>query len=193
VQSVSRDERRRALLDAADRVVQRDGPDASMDALAAEAGITKPILYRWFGDKNGLYEALAERHMAELLEVLEATLPLGNDRRERTELVVGAYVGYVSAAPQVYRFLMHRAGQPGSGIRSQVTLLTRRMGEVLAHGLAAEFDRDEVTADLRDWGAAMVGAVQSATDRWLEEQDESQEQVVAHLTTLLCQGWTVAP
>ena len=57
----TRDARRESLLAAADLVVQRDGPSASMSAIAAEAGITKPILYRHFGDKSGLYAALAER------------------------------------------------------------------------------------------------------------------------------------
>jgi len=60
-QQRSADRRRRELLEAADRVVLRDGPQASMNAIAAEAGITKPILYRHFGDKNGLYAALAAR------------------------------------------------------------------------------------------------------------------------------------
>ena len=50
--------RREQLLNAADRVVQREGPGASMNAIAAEAGITKPILYRHFGDRNGLIGAL---------------------------------------------------------------------------------------------------------------------------------------
>lgn len=62
--------RRRELLDAADRVVLRDGPGASMNAIAAEAGITKPILYRHFGDKGGLYSALAKRHTDALLASL---------------------------------------------------------------------------------------------------------------------------
>ena len=60
--------RRRELLEAADRVVLRDGPEASMNAIAAEAGITKPILYRHFGDKSGLYRALAKRHTDALLD-----------------------------------------------------------------------------------------------------------------------------
>ena len=67
-------DRRALLLAAADRVVQRDGPDASMNVIAAEAGITKPILYRHFGDKGGLYRALAQRHIEELLERLRAAL-----------------------------------------------------------------------------------------------------------------------
>ena len=35
--------RRGALLDAADRIVHREGPTATMASIAAEAGITKPI------------------------------------------------------------------------------------------------------------------------------------------------------
>ena len=66
-QQRSADQRRRELLEAADRVVLRDGPQASMNAIAAEAGITKPILYRHFGDKSGLYRALAKRHTDALL------------------------------------------------------------------------------------------------------------------------------
>lgn len=66
--------RRRELLEAADRVVLRDGPQASMNAIAAEAGITKPILYRHFGDKGGLYRALAKRHTDALLSALRAAL-----------------------------------------------------------------------------------------------------------------------
>jgi AcrR family transcriptional regulator len=51
--------RREALLNAALAVITRDGPAASMDAMAAEAGITKPILYRHFGDRDGLIAAVA--------------------------------------------------------------------------------------------------------------------------------------
>ncbi|MBR7674846.1 helix-turn-helix transcriptional regulator, partial [Streptomyces daliensis] len=72
--------RRRELLEAADRVVLRDGPGASMNAIAAEAGITKPILYRHFGDKGGLYRALAVRHTDALLDALRAALDAPRER-----------------------------------------------------------------------------------------------------------------
>src|SRR5690242_8097971 len=100
-------DRRSELLDAADRVVRRDGPRASMNTIAAEAGITKPILYRHFGDKNGLYRALAERHTAGLLEAVRAALALPLERRDRVEAVIDTYLSAIEARPQVYRFLVH--------------------------------------------------------------------------------------
>lgn len=103
------EERRRELLEAADRVVLRDGPEASMNAIAAEAGITKPILYRHFGDKSGLYRALAKRHTDALLANLRAALDAPNERRDRVEATLDAYLSAIEARPQVYRFLMHPA------------------------------------------------------------------------------------
>ena len=65
-----RERRREELLDVADRVIQRHGTGVSMDEIASEAGITKPVLYRHFGDKDGLYEALTQRYVDELTAVL---------------------------------------------------------------------------------------------------------------------------
>src|SRR3954464_12814257 len=103
------DGRREQLLAAADRGVQRDGPDASMNLIAAEAGITKPILYRHFGDKGGLYRALAERHIDHPLARLRPALPPRGGLRARTRATVDAYLASVEEQPQVYRFLVQRA------------------------------------------------------------------------------------
>ncbi len=132
-QQRSADRRRRELLEAADRVVLRDGPQASMNAIAAEAGITKPILYRHFGDKSGLYAALAKRHTDALLASLRAALDAPADRREQVESTLDTYLAAIEARPQVYRFLMH----PAEG--SSVPLL-RRMGEELAQVIEERVD-----------------------------------------------------
>ena len=68
------EERREELLDAAERAIRRAGPQASMDQLAGEAGITKPILYSHFGDRAGLAEALAERTSDMLIPTLSESL-----------------------------------------------------------------------------------------------------------------------
>src|SRR6476646_7866617 len=91
------------LLEAADRVVRRDGSAATMNLIAAEAGITKPILYRHFGDKGGLYRALATRHTDALLASLRASLDAPADRRRRVEATLDTYLASIEAMPQVYR------------------------------------------------------------------------------------------
>ena len=45
---------RTQLLDAAAEAIRTQGPDATMDDIAAGASVTKPILYRTIGDKAAL-------------------------------------------------------------------------------------------------------------------------------------------
>ena len=53
-----RAEREQRMLDAAGRAFARDGYHAaSMDEIARAAGISKPMLYNYFGSKEGLYVA----------------------------------------------------------------------------------------------------------------------------------------
>lgn len=190
-------QRRRQLLEAADRVVLRDGPKASMNAIAAEAGITKPILYRHFGDKGGLYRALAKRHTDALLSALKAALDAPADRRARVEATLDTYLAAIEARPQVYRFLMHPADggadaadhQPpeqGFDVGRHSAPLLRRLGEELAVVIEERVDLGPDSAQLaRVWGHGIVGMMHAAGDWWLGERPCSRAQLVSSLADLL--------
>ncbi|PAX90781.1 TetR family transcriptional regulator, partial [Streptomyces albidoflavus] len=186
-------QRRRELLDAADRVVLRDGPGASMNAIAAEAGITKPILYRHFGDKGGLYSALAKRHTDALLASLRAALDAPADRRQRVEATLDTYLAAIEARPQVYRFLMHPAeGEPVAGgdtafdAGRHSSPLLRLMGEELAEVIAERVDLGPRGGELaRAWGHGIVGMMHAAGDWWLSERPCDRAALVSALADLL--------
>ncbi|WP_030608246.1 TetR family transcriptional regulator [Streptomyces sclerotialus] len=183
--------RRRELLEAADRVVLRDGPEASMNAIAAEAGITKPILYRHFGDKGGLYRALAVRHTDALLAGLRAALDSPVPRRDRVEATLDTYLAAIEARPQVYRFLMHpsdegQTADRGFDVGRHSAPLLRRLGEELAQVIAERVDLGPAGGELaRVWGHGIVGMMHAAGDWWLREQPCSRAQLVQHLADLL--------
>ncbi|WP_326696324.1 TetR/AcrR family transcriptional regulator [Streptomyces sp. NBC_01754] len=191
-QRTAAESRRRELLEAADRVVLRDGPQASMNAIAAEAGITKPILYRHFGDKGGLYRALAQRHTDALLSALRAALDAPANRRERVEATLDTYLAAIEARPQVYRFLMHpsedaaSAAERGFDVGRHSAPLLRRLGEELGKVIAERVDPgpdSEQTA--RIWGHGIVGMMHAAGDWWLGDRPCSREQLVHSLADLL--------
>jgi AcrR family transcriptional regulator len=80
---------REALLQAAQRAIHRGGPHVSMDEIAAEAGITKPILYRHFGDRRGLARALRD---VSLVFVMGSETDDGPDaRRAARERIASLY------------------------------------------------------------------------------------------------------
>jgi AcrR family transcriptional regulator len=69
---------REALLDAADEELSRDGlSNASLESVAAKAGVTKQTLLRHFGSKEGLIEA-AIRRASELVRKERARAPIGD-------------------------------------------------------------------------------------------------------------------
>ncbi|MER6996039.1 TetR family transcriptional regulator [Streptomyces sp. NPDC000410] len=192
-QQRSADQRRRELLEAADRVVLREGPKASMNAIAAEAGITKPILYRHFGDKGGLYRALAKRHTDALLDALRTALDATADRRERVEHTLDTYLAAIEARPQVYRFLMHptedlssHQAEQGFDVGRHSAPLLRRLGEELGKVIADRVELGDGGEELaRIWGHGIVGMMHAAGDWWLGERPCSRAQLVTSLTDLL--------
>ncbi|GGO09327.1 TetR family transcriptional regulator [Microbispora bryophytorum] len=182
-------ERRRDLLDAADRVIRRQGPQASMAAIAAEAGITKPILYRHFGDKSGLYQALAERHTRVVVDLLrlEIARPVA-DPRVRARGAIEAYLETISANPNLYRFLFHRASAEDSRTRTRMAAIVRGVGEELGALLAEEGVADPVRA--RVLGHAFVGMVQAIGDWWLGNPGLDRDTVVDSLADVIAGALT---
>ncbi|MER3452812.1 MAG: TetR/AcrR family transcriptional regulator, partial [Acidimicrobiia bacterium] len=52
--SLTRQARAEALLDTAIEVIRREGPACSIDDVAAAVGVTRPVIYRYFGSRDGL-------------------------------------------------------------------------------------------------------------------------------------------
>jgi AcrR family transcriptional regulator len=153
-----------------------------MNAIAAEAGITKPILYRWFGDKEGLYGQLAERHTGVLLSHLRAAWDGQGDRAARTAALVRAYLEFAESSPEVYLFLV--AAQDSA----PEAALTTRLSDLLGEALAPELGLAGPSALTRTWATAMVGALQAATARWLRMRDLDRDALADQLSALLCHG-----
>jgi AcrR family transcriptional regulator len=178
-----RDARREALLVAADAVVQRSGASATMAAIAAEAGITKPILYRHFGDKSGLYVALAERHTDRLLDALVEALTGGGTPRERVQRTIETYLRMIEEEPGVYRFLVE--SDEAVQAREPVRGFVHRLEDLLAAGIAHELRLSEDDLLPVVWASGIVGMVQAAGERWLGAMACSRAELSAQLTDLL--------
>ncbi len=151
-----------------------------MSAIAAEAGISKPILYRHFGDKSGLYRALAERHVDPLIERVRSELHAGDGLKRRARATVGAYLQMIGRNLNLYRFLMDRATAEDPRTRGDLSLVVRRLGEELADTLIDEgYIEEPVRAQLV--AHAVVGMVQAAGEWWLEHPEVGADEVIEDL------------
>jgi AcrR family transcriptional regulator len=186
--SADRAVRRAELLDAADRVISVAGPEASMRTIAAGAGITKPILYRYFGDKGGLFAALADRYLEPLVAAVRAALA-GADDSQRIRATVAAYLGFIEDNPQIYRFLMQRALPERPEAAMAVSAAVRRLGLEVAAVLREEFRLEgQAAVGAEAVAHGIVGMVHVAGDWWLADRRLSRAELVEHLTVLLGGG-----
>ena len=140
-------ERREQLLEAADRAIDALGPGVRMEDIAAEAGITKPVIYRHFGDKGGLYEAIARRYAHELQDRLEVALDVADDPREQLRTVIGAFLTAIEERPALYRFLLHRAAAERPEVSQAAGDFTHELGRRIAVVLDTQFARYDLRLD----------------------------------------------
>src|SRR5215472_3590324 len=109
-----RDQRRREFVDAALRVLDAEGPELLMEAVAAEAGVSKPVLYRYFSDKSALVDALSERGSELLLARLLPAIKDDGPVLDRISGAVGAYFAVIDEHPNLYWLVARRDGiEPG--------------------------------------------------------------------------------
>lgn len=183
-----RKRRREELLDVADRVIQRRGVVVSMDEIASEAGITKPVLYRHFGDKDGLYEALTERYVDELKLALKPAIE-ADEPRNRLAAAIDAYLSYVEREPARYRFLLHASEQPRTaGIVADFR--RRHIGEC-AFTAEDNLRRAGMHPGFAEpWAECVSGMVRAAGTSWLETRSLPRERLVDYLTTILWDGFS---
>lgn len=180
-------ERREELIDAAIAAIRRDGAQISMDKMAKEAGITKPILYSNFGDKAGLADAIAQRFVRELAHQFSEAWATTEDTRERIQMGIEIWVNYIEADPVVYYFLSE--GTFGAGQLAQDRRLVNMLARVIARALG-EWLRDQGadSGAAEPWAYGTVGLVHTITEWWLERRTLSKRDLIMYLTSLIWSG-----
>jgi AcrR family transcriptional regulator len=182
--------RRTELVAAAVEAIRRLGPSVSMDEMARAAGITKPILYRHFGGKAGLREAIGAQKSAELWQALGPALdPSRPLTAEGLGAAIDGYLAFCEREEVVHLFLHaqdphhgHHGDEPDDFVDQVVALVAqgfrRRLAEAGADVAAAE-----------PWARGVVGMVMEAADWWQRTRTMTAAELRGHLVTLIWNGF----
>jgi AcrR family transcriptional regulator len=181
--------RRAQLVEATLAAVGRYGAGVGMDEIAAEAGTSKTAVYRHFSDRTDLYVAVCARVAEQLLAKLRAATDSSDHPREMVSAAIDAYLAFLEADPEVYRFVVHghvgRLDTRADPISSLSDLVGDQAAAVMAVALE-QAGRDPGAAGA--WGHGVVGLVRSAADWWLRsERPMPRTDLTAHLADL---AWT---
>jgi AcrR family transcriptional regulator len=187
--TLRREARRLQFLEAAIEVIRTEGPATSMDQVAARIGITKPVVYRYFGDRNGMYRAVAERYCGELRNKFRAAMSTTNDLRSVVVVAVGAYLELAEREPQIHRFLIQPLQGRGSE-RSAATPFTQHVAAEIVDALRLRLEAAALDPEVAEpWGHALVGMVQAAAVWWAADHHAMpRTRLVEQLVTLVWVG-----
>src|SRR5262245_1213010 len=180
-------ERRAQLIDVARRVFAQRGYEAvSVEEIAAEANVSKPIVYQHFGGKEGLYAVLVDREMDRIVAQMSEAIATGTPR-ERVERAVLAFLTYVRDEPDGFVVLSRDAplSLAQGGMSSLLNDVAERVGRVFTATLK-QAGYDPKSAPI--YAHALVGMVTFVGQWWTETCTPAVEEVARHLAALAWMG-----
>lgn len=181
--------REQQMLDAAVKVFSRRGfHAASMDEIADDAGISKPMVYAYLGTKEELFIACLHREGTRMMEAIAGAAAPDLPADERLWRGLRAFFGFVGAHRDGWAVLYRqaRASQPfAAELATMRGRLVEVVAEMLDHALRAE-GREVGATDLEVVAYALVGATESLAD-WLADHPEADPEKTA--TRMMNVAW----
>jgi AcrR family transcriptional regulator len=173
-----RRDREQSILDAAGQVFARGYHGASMDQIASLADVSKPMLYAYFGSKEGLYVAYVDRTGRELLERLAGATTPDDQPSVRLRAGILEFLAFIEEHRDGWQVLFGELTSMGPVVE-EVGVLRRRIAQwimaVLAGATRAQGKVPDVSVQAT--AHAIVGAGESLANWWLENPEVRRDQV----------------
>jgi AcrR family transcriptional regulator len=171
------------VLAAAIRAIRHHGPDATMDDIAAQAAVSKPIVYRMVGDRAALTVALSEW----LIDQIDAATTRAREGiespRDQFRASIRAYLGTVHEHADLFQFV--NGGHSTALYQRLVERSARSMVDLFAEARRAVGLDGE---GAQTWAYALVGALQTVTTMWQRDRFGELEAVSEDVTRLMWDG-----
>lgn len=179
------------LLAAHDLFAERGYAAVKMDEIAAAVGVTKPLLYNYFGNKERLYIACMERAGDALTATITAAVTASTTPIEALGGGVRAFFSFLDSDRAAWAVLFDETLPQGGEVAARVA---DYRGEILALVSAAMLAqlprrrRDAAQVEVEALSTALLGAAEALARWWLRTEAMSAEAAAELLVSTLEPG-----
>ena len=179
-------ERREQLLNIGRRLFAEKGLDGtSIEEIAAQAGVSKPVVYEHFGGKEGLYAVVVDREVGRFLDMATRLLG-GEDTMPKFEVAAVSLLRYIRDNSDGFRILVRDSNPSGSGTFASLISDVASQVEYILGDVLKERGYDPKLAPM--YAQMLVGMVVFTGQWWLDARAPDVEEVAAHLVNLAWNG-----
>lgn len=182
-------QRRDQLLDVAEELFAGRGYSAvTIEDIARAAGVTRPVPYRHFGTREGVYLACVERARREYEAVMIAALDPEAPPKEQLRSAGEAFYSVLEDSPGRWKLLF--ASSAVLPVEYNDTLTAQRFEtiDLIRRVLTRIAGPDVPEARVAASAHAMSGVAERLGHWWLTEPSLTREEIVDHYTQILWSG-----
>src|ERR1700736_954468 len=184
--------REQQMLDAAVQMFSVNGyHETSMDAIAAEAQISKPMLYLYYGSKEDLFGACLDRELGRFVDAVRADINFAQSPKDLLGNAIGSFMRYIDSNRASWIVMYTQA------ISSQAFAHTVREGreqiiELVAELMRAGRSNPRSDKEYQMMAVALVGGGEAMANR-LSTGDIGVDEAAELMIDLFWHGLISAP
>ncbi len=189
---LSRDDRMEQTLEAAHELFAERGYAAvTMDEIAARVGVTKPLLYNYFGNKERLYIACMERAGDSLIATIAAAVGKTENPGDALGAGVRAFFSFLDTDRAAWAVLFDETLPHGGEVFERVAAYRGQILDLVSASLLAQFPmrrREAVKTEIEAIATALLGAAEALARWWLRTEAISAEDAAELLVSTVEPG-----
>jgi AcrR family transcriptional regulator len=189
---LSRDDRMEQTLGVAHLLFAEHGYAAvTMDEIAGTVGVTKPLLYNYFGNKERLYIACMERAGDALTATVEDAVAASGSPGEALGAGVHAFFSFLDSDRAAWAVLFDETLPNRGEVAERVGEYRGRILEFVAGSMLAQLPkgrRDGARTEVEALSTALLGAAEALARWWLRGEALSAEDVAELLVATIEPG-----
>lgn len=171
---LSRDDRMEQTLAAAHALFAERGYAAvTMDEIAAAVGVTKPLLYNYFGNKERLYIACMERAGDSLLATIGEAVGKTENPGDALGIGVRAFFSFLDSDRAAWAVLFDETLPHGGEVFDRVAAYRAKIAELVSGSLLTQMPmrrREGAKVEVEALSIALLGAAEALARWWLRTE-----------------------